>query len=403
MKVTVFDRIMGSGKTTSIINLLKEHKELKFIFVTPYKDEIKRVLEELEAETPTSNKKGKELIELLKQKKNVVITHELFKRIKYDEIKSLNLRNYSLIIDEQIDLFKLLDISQTDVKMLEASKTIKFVDDRVEIDNKEFFREDSSHYKILNKINAGNVYHNNSILYELYDISILKKFKEIFIMTYLFEGQLLHAYFKLYNINVKIRKFENEDRPKKERLRELIEVYQDKPKTKNNLNSNYLINKDSKTELKTILSSSSIDRLNEKQIKQLRNNLNNFFDKSYKILDQETKSKFNKVDCIMWTTKKSFKESIQDKGYINSFIELNSKATNKYRDKSIVAYVYNRFLNPLETNFFKSKDIDIDQDQYALSELVQWIWRSRIRNYQKIYLYIPSKRMRDLFLDWLCS
>ena len=50
---------------------------------------------------------------------------------------------------------------------------------------------------------------------------------------------------------------------------------------------------------------------------------------------------------------------------------------------------------------------EINKDFYALSILLQWIWRSRIRNIKdtpeqrKIDLYLPSSRMKRLLLEWL--
>ena len=41
------------------------------------------------------------------------------------------------------------------------------------------------------------------------------------------------------------------------------------------------------------------------------------------------------------------------------------------------------------------------EDKFALSELVQFIYRSASRNNKPIDVYIPSKRMRTLFLEWL--
>ena len=45
MKVTVIDSIMGSGKTTSLINMMNENLDERFIYITPYRDEIQRVIE----------------------------------------------------------------------------------------------------------------------------------------------------------------------------------------------------------------------------------------------------------------------------------------------------------------------------------------------------------------------
>ena len=47
-------------------------------------------------------------------------------------------------------------------------------------------------------------------------------------------------------------------------------------------------------------------------------------------------------------------------------------------------------------------NISTEQEQmWALSEMLHWVWRSAIRNGKKITLYIPSKRMRELLLQWL--
>lgn len=52
-------------------------------------------------------------------------------------------------------------------------------------------------------------------------------------------------------------------------------------------------------------------------------------------------------------------------------------------------------------NFFKQRGINIDEDLYGLSEMIQWIWRSRIRKGENINIYIPSMRMRNLLNAWM--
>lgn len=55
-------------------------------------------------------------------------------------------------------------------------------------------------------------------------------------------------------------------------------------------------------------------------------------------------------------------------------------------------------------NLFKllqKKDVNIDEETWALSELIQWLFRSTIREENEINLYIPSKRMRSLLQEWL--
>ena len=37
----------------------------------------------------------------------------------------------------------------------------------------------------------------------------------------------------------------------------------------------------------------------------------------------------------------------------------------------------------------------------VIGEMVQWIYRSQIRNGKPITVYVPSRRMRELLIDWL--
>ena len=46
-------------------------------------------------------------------------------------------------------------------------------------------------------------------------------------------------------------------------------------------------------------------------------------------------------------------------------------------------------------------DDPVDKDLWALSNMVQFVFRSRLRKGEPINLYVPSKRMRELFLKWL--
>lgn len=60
-----------------------------------------------------------------------------------------------------------------------------------------------------------------------------------------------------------------------------------------------------------------------------------------------------------------------------------------------------RYANPFTKRFFEKMGFNIDQNKIALSEMLQWIWRSRIRDNKEIVVYIPSKRMRNLLKGWI--
>ena len=122
----------------------------------------------------------------------------------------------------------------------------------------------------------------------------------------------------------------------------------------------------------------------------------------------------------MWTTFKTSRNSLKGPGYTKAvthekgkkyteeeiqqaecFVSLNARATNMFANRYNLAYMVNRFLQPYYKKFFAARNISIDEETYALSEMIQWIWRSRIRNGEPINLYVPSKRMRDLLIAWL--
>ena len=43
----------------------------------------------------------------------------------------------------------------------------------------------------------------------------------------------------------------------------------------------------------------------------------------------------------------------------------------------------------------------MEENEYALGEMIQWIWRSAIRDGKEIWIYVPSRRMRELLKQWL--
>ena len=72
-----------------------------------------------------------------------------------------------------------------------------------------------------------------------------------------------------------------------------------------------------------------------------------------------------------------------------------------------LAYLCNMYVNPYVDRYFKNKNtkdgtnIGIDRDYYALATMLQWVWRSCIRDDKPIEIYIPSTRIRTLFMKWL--
>jgi hypothetical protein len=104
-----------------------------------------------------------------------------------------------------------------------------------------------------------------------------------------------------------------------------------------------------------------------------------------------------------WTGYSKVKTALKGARYAKGWIPNNAKATNDYRHKKSLAYLCNLFHNPLIKGYFEDRGITVYEELYALSEMIQWIWRSQIRDDRPIKVFIPSERMRSLFIRWLNS
>jgi hypothetical protein len=177
----------------------------------------------------------------------------------------------------------------------------------------------------------------------------------------------------------------NKKLDKRELLKNLIHIYE------GSLN---LIGEDYYSLSKTWLDKA----LKNDNIKLLKNNTINYF-----INIMNSKSEFN-----MWTSLKGNEDkkdkirlALAGKGYTRGFVPCTARATNNYINKTCCAYLVNRFLNPIDKGFFEDKNVKINEDIWSTSELIQWLFRSAIRQQKEINLYIPSKRMRNLLINWL--
>lgn len=108
------------------------------------------------------------------------------------------------------------------------------------------------------------------------------------------------------------------------------------------------------------------------------------------------------TDDLLWTSFKEYADTIGKGGTRSKFVTYNQRATNEYADRTILAFCVNVFPMPWITNYAKDNGVEnVYGDMYALSVMIQWIFRSAVRKGKKIDLYVPSLRMRSLFEQWL--
>lgn len=403
-KVKVCDAIMGTGKTQAAIAHMNEHSDRKFIFITPYLDEVKRI----KRDCPTLNfvepskgvaegnytKTGHTSI-LIDEQRNIATTHQAFKFYTPDMLDKIREARYTLIIDESLGVLEKCEASVGDLKLLIDAG---YVEER---GNGEYalIKDDydgdafSEVFRVLKSRNLIRLSRvgDNELFYWSLPLEMIDSFEEVYLLTYQFEGQSMKAMLDMGGVEYEyISVDRTEDGGFKfcngngyipdyvTRLHEMIHILDNK--RMNAVGEKY-----------HALSLSWFEN-NPAGVKELKSNIYNYF---VNIGRGEPSS------TAMWSSFKKAFQKLKGKGYTKQFTECNLRATNEYRHKTRLAYCVNLFLNVGEKMYYRSHGVEIDEDLYALSNMIQWIWRSAIRDGKPITVYIPSRRMRTLLIDWI--
>jgi len=402
VKIKVVDSIMGTGKTSGAINLMNKQDDNNYIFITPYLNEVERIKKsctnrkfyepKIYSKDGSLHTKFDSLHELLANEKNITSTHALFKRANEETKELIHAGNYTLILDEVMNVVEELNIRKDDFQLLLDTNCIYVDDDKIIHWNEDKMNYDTRYNDIKDMaMNNTLIFFRNTVLIWTFPVDVFKSFKEVYILTYLFDAQIQKYYYDMYNMEYDKYIAANEsnqyifkkvsdtysDKHIKDKLKDKINIYDGK--------LNAIGDKDYS------LSKSWYDKKSKDSLTKLKNNVGNFY-------KNKMKAKSNEV---MWTTFKDYQGKIKGQGYAKSHVSLTARSTNEYKDRVYLAYTVNRFLLPLIEGFFIEKNIKINEDQFALSEMLQWIWRSRIREGKEINIYIPSKRMRTLLVQWL--
>lgn len=408
--IHVVDEMMGAGKTSAAISMINEAPpETRFIYITPFLDEVERIKASCadrhfyspEKQSP-HGAKIQDLKALLFKKENIVTTHALFHLFDDEVIDVCRAYDYVLIMDEVTSVIEQFEMTSQDRAVLferfvhvDENGIIKWNEDEADYSGR------FSDVKRLADMECLACY-GGEVLMWLFPVKIFNAFKESYILTYMFEGQMQCWYYKYFGMEYenlyvyRQRRDDGNDRfwfteQKVQRLdpadyAPLVSIVDDERLNKVG-------------EIPQALSKSWFDRNKDNPLmKQLKNNIINFFNNR----KTHTGNVATTRDAL-WTTFKQYRDIIKGKGYTKGFLPINARATNNYADRSVVAYIANRYMDPFVKKFFTGHGITVDEDAFALSEMIQFIWRSAIRNGEPITVYIPSRRMRELLINWLSS
>lgn len=413
-KIHVIDAPCGAGKSYAMANMINTKLGgYNYIYVTPrlndfnaFERNIKKTfglkgfsLKDITDEDlvksmfnePRNNGKGGKLADLKRlvtRKQNIMTTHALFKICDNEFAELVRERNYILILDESLSVVEPIKDSEVCYMDLMAMKAIGLIsiDEETGLityntDNE--YPSKGVHAKQLYRFknNSAYIYKKKKLVWT-FPIQFFDCFKEVYLCTFMFKVQLQKYYFDFFG-------FEYEHLTIKDRQIIPYEIQfpaLDKLHICQYEKLNAIGEKEQGKKRNSTLSINWYKRATKQQIETLRNNINNF-------VRNKCKAPANR---ILWTTYSDYEKCLSNKGYTDSFASWTTRSTEDYVNRDTVVYPINLFLNPSTAEFFKQRNIHVNVEQWALSEMIQFIWRSAIRRNKDINVYIPSSRMREL-------
>lgn len=428
--VEVLDVLMGSGKTYAslrhIESLALANKQVRWVFCTEFISEIEsRTKENSEAKhlwrTPSNDDgtKLRDFIGLLNEPdvQLIAITHALFKDAAGSyEVQNLIAKNgWCLFLDETFDCINPYGgiaapefMWHKDQGRLtvddDAYGRVKWVDDSVldyakskELAVCRLLKEQQNVYAAVNGKQVSLVTIEPKVMFTMWHRVILS--------TYQFEGTLMCAYFNMKGI----------------KWVPCVDIVCYRLATKEQIKANItMITKYDRAFSKLSLSAGWYEgKATAEDFALINKTIRNIGD-AYGCKGEAYKLGYTLPKSVLG--KQTDKKKVQPKGYKHTdclidsdgveientvckrrsgHIPCNARASNEYAAKVVMVHVFDRYPNVSVTNYLRVHGVEFSKERFAINELVQWLWRSAIRNGSPIHVAILSKRMRELFLTWL--
>lgn len=406
-KIELLDSIMGSGKTQGVIQWMLNNPQNKYLYVSPMLTEVEERIptacQALEFTYPCTEEyktKGQHLLKLLEEGCNVSFTHSLFTDLTKQHLALIRKHEYVLIVDEEVAFIEPYkgNYSRDDIVSLEKAGHIRVEEDNLGrvvwqwYDDNEM--NDTAYSKLKRMSDLGMLYcakRDRKIMVVHLPIELVQSSRRVILLTYLFKRSVMESFMDLRGIEIV---------PFKEVV---------PPKT----------TKDVLTKAKNLIT--FIDTTTTKAVSNLSMS-STWYSKNATTADLEKVSnaifsvyrKFGDKESFIFTAPKSLadyqyvKDEKLKRNIIHKkmpkdvdWIYCGTKATNMWSHKSIAVHAYNRYVNTAIKAYLQDYGTPPDDDMFALSEMVQWIFRTCIRNDEPLQLCILNNRMKGLLCNWL--
>ena len=406
-KIELLDSIMGSGKTQGVIQWMLNNPQNKYLYVSPMLTEVEERIptacQALEFTYPCTEEyktKGQHLLKLLEEGCNVSFTHSLFTDLTKQHLALIRKHEYVLIVDEEVAFIEPYkgNYSRDDIVSLEKAGHIRVEEDNLGrvvwqwYDDNEM--NDTAYSKLKRMSDLGMLYcakRDRKIMVVHLPIELVQSSRRVILLTYLFKGSVMESFMDLKGI-------------------EIVPFTEVKPIKSTT---------DVLSKAKSLIT--FIDTTTTKAVSNLSMS-STWYSKNATTADLEKVSnaifsvyrKFGDKESFIFTAPKSLadyeyvKEEKLKRNIIHKkmpkdvdWIYCGTKATNMWSHKSIAVHAYNRYVNTAIKAYLQDYGTPPDDDMFALSEMVQWIFRTCIRNDEPLQLCILNNRMKGLLCNWL--
>lgn len=428
MDIKVIDAVMGTGKSTWAIQQLKETNK-RTVVILPYRDEIKRYQDDLadlgnhlvalHEDLQTKNKQER-FDDALEDTQVILITHALFtKFLKPHVFQIIDQGDWHLLMDEAIPAFEAIKglsktilngwlvgdivteepINDTLTRIVPvpgiAEAYIKADDYVCSRAEKGFLKQSLVHDLLRSNSKDGKGFFSFTLSEHR-----LKSFESVTVLTYMFRGSDLDYWCRMKDLKVDHQELTrdteglfhlqpHDGQYSGEQFRHMIEILDVKSKF------GTMPGQLSSTSTRTKLSDDNVNEI-QKDLRRLFRN---------RKIGPMIESEDFMFSCLgdyrtTWKGERLPKKFIGE----STWVAFSTRGVNTLSHKHNLAFLYNIFPQPAVEHIVNSGLRGIttySRDTYALSSMLQWIWRSAIRNGEAIRVYIPARRMRELLEGWL--
>ena len=419
------------------------------LYITPYITEIERIQQscpEGNVKTPQMlrkngrvQSKSAHLMELLENGCNIGTTHAMLKRIPNEIIALVKKNDYTIILDEALDVFSSERFYMDDLRAAVELGYIVKTETGYERSDKEYNGAAlkrvvgmATSNDLISSAEGARYYYTS---YWASSCKAISEVRDVYILTYMFEYQDLRYYFDINGIRYGYMGVHHDPVTGRYSFCELadattpeyvghvgdtLHIYygngsredqlrmncyrapgenKSGPQNRNSMSVGWYTKNSQavRTELKKLLSTYFRSRMRDVSFRQ----------KAWSAFEHSAAG--GGIDCYddeFTNLNKNGKEKgaralLSDPKWRRHFMVFNMRASNKYREKTVLAYMVNVFANPAKKRCIESYGLRYDEDGYALSVMLQWIWRSAIRDGKEITIWVPSERMRTILENWI--